>query len=224
METKKIFILGVGHNTPVFMNLALDCGYEIDGLYHYNDSRTGQFEHGYSILGSFNDLFKKENLTGMNFLLSMGDNKIRTALCSQIVAKGGNVHTLIHPSAVISRFTEISNTGVIISPFVYVQADSKIGANTIILSGVNISHNNLIGANCFIAGGSTIGAYTQVADFVFVGQGVLTISDKVKHIGQGAYIGAGALITTDVPQDTMVAGRPAKSIKKFVTDRWVKIG
>ena len=49
----KIFILGVGHNTPVFINLAYDCGYDVVGLYHYNDERTGEIDHGVKIIGSF---------------------------------------------------------------------------------------------------------------------------------------------------------------------------
>ena len=39
---KNIYVLGIGHNTPVFVDLAEACGYTIAGLYHYNDDRTGQ--------------------------------------------------------------------------------------------------------------------------------------------------------------------------------------
>ena len=66
---KKIYVLGIGHNTPVFIDLAEACGYTIVGLYHYNDERTGQIEHGFEVVGSFNDLFSIGNLSGMNFLL-----------------------------------------------------------------------------------------------------------------------------------------------------------
>ena len=34
---KKIYILGIGHNTPVYIELAENCGYQIEGLFHYND-------------------------------------------------------------------------------------------------------------------------------------------------------------------------------------------
>lgn len=44
---KEIYILGVGHNTSVYIDLAEACGYEIKGLYHYNGDRTGDIEHGY---------------------------------------------------------------------------------------------------------------------------------------------------------------------------------
>lgn len=212
---KEIYALGIGHNTPVFIDLAEACGYTIKGLYHYNADRTGQSDHGFKIIGSFEDLFSKGDLNGMNFLLTMGDNKIRTFISERIIKQGGCVPTLIHPTAIISRFSVISEIGVYISPFTYIQADSTIGDNTIILSGVNISHTNKIGNSCFIAGGATIGAYTTVEDFVFVGQGALSISGKVSKIGQHSYIGARSLLTHEVPPYAIVAGSPAKIIKNF---------
>ena len=46
-----------------------------------------------------------------------------------------------------------------------------------------------------------------------MGQGALTISNKVKYIGEKAYIGAGSLITKSVEKKNVVMGRPAKVIK-----------
>lgn len=211
---KTIYALGIGHNTPVFIDLALACGYTIAGLYHYSNERTGEEDHGMTIAGSFDDLFAKESLQGMNFLLTMGDNSIRVQLADKILSKGGSVPTLIHPSAVISKFAQVSPIGVYISPFTYVQADSSIGSNTVLLSHVNISHTTQIGCGCFVAGGATVGAYTMVEDFVFIGQGALSISSKVKCIGTHAYIGARSLLTRDVPANAVVAGSPAKVIKE----------
>lgn len=212
-KINEIYALGIGRNTPVFIDLAEACGYTIAGLYHYNDDRTGEYDHGFEILGSFEDLYKKNTLDGMNFLLTMGDNQIRSEVFYKIISLGGSIPSLIHPTAVISRFASIASSGVYISPFTYVQADSKIGENTILLSHVNISHTTTIGSHCFVAGGATIGACTMVEDFVFVGQGALSISKKVGLIGHHAYIGAKSLLTKDLPANAVVMGCPARSIK-----------
>ena len=212
MKTK-IFALGIGHNTPVFIDLAEACGYEIAGLYHYNDKRTNETDHGYRIIGSFDDLFSKSSLQGMNFVLTMGDNSIRSELIQKIRQKNGSIPNLIHPTAIISRFAIIGKIGVYISAFTHVQADSSIGEGTVLLSGVNISHTNKIGKFCFVADGATIGAYTTVEDFVFIGQSALSISAKVKTIGHHAYIGARALITKDVEPMSVMAGSPARRIR-----------
>lgn len=210
---KEIYALGVGHNTPVLLELAENCGYKIKGLYHYNESRTGEFDHGFEILGSFDDLFSKRSLDGMSFLLTMGDNEIRTNLSEKIISLGGSVPSLIHPMSIISRFANISPIGVYILPFTFVQADSCIGKNTILLSHVNISHTTTIGNSCFIAGGATIGAYTVMEDYVFIGQGALSISGKVSSIGGRSYIGARTLLTQNVKPNDVIAGIPGKSIK-----------
>lgn len=218
MKEVGLFVLGVGHNTPVLLDLALACGYSINGLYHYNSDRTGETDHGYKILGSFDDLFNNESLTGNSFLLTMGDNRIRTEVSNRIISLGGVVPSLIHPLAVVSRFATISEIGVYISPFTYVQADSSIGNNTVLLSHVNVSHTCHIGNSCFISGGATIGAYTEMEDFVFVGQGALSISAKVKRIGHHAFIGARSLLTNDIPPCVIVAGSPARILREISHD------
>jgi len=212
---KQIYALGVGHNTPVFIDIAEQCGYEVVGLYHYNDQRTGEVDHGFKILGSFDDLFSSNDLHGKSFLLTMGDNEIRSQLTEKILSLGGSIPSLIHPTAVISRFADISDRGVYISAYTHIQADTKIGQGTVVLSGVNISHTNTIGKYCFIAGGATVGAYTTIEDYVFIGQGALSISGKVERIGTHAYVGARALLTKDVDEYNVVAGSPAKVIKKL---------
>lgn len=213
MENNQLYALGVGHNTPVFIDIAEQCGYKVVGLYHYNKTRTNEIDHGFPILGSFDDLFKTQNLKGKKFLLTMGDNEIRADLINKITSIGGQVPTMIHPTAIVSRFAQISPIGVYISAFTHIQADTIINQGTVILSGVNISHTNIIGKYCFIAGGATIGAYTTVEDYVFVGQGALSISGKVKKIGTHAYIGARSLLTKEISAYNIVAGSPARVIK-----------
>lgn len=212
MLEKEVFVLGIGHNTPVFIDLILSCGYSVSGMFHYNNDRTGEVDHGYAIIGSFDDLWKRENLSGMNFVLTMGDVAIRENLAKKILSKGGSLPSLIHPLSVISRFAKVSPIATAVFPFTFVQSDSIVGEGTVLLSHVNISHNTKIGDYCFVAGGAHIGAYTELKKSVFVGQGAVLISAKVKCVGEKAFIGAMSLVTKDVEPGVTVKGIPAKSL------------
>lgn len=50
-------------------------------------------------------------------------------------------------------------------------------------------------------------------DFVFIGQGALSISAKAKRIGHHAFIGARSLLTRDVPPCVVMAGSPARILR-----------
>ena len=146
---KNIYLIGVCRSTPVFMDIALDCGYEIAGLYHYNDERTGQLEHGYPILGSFRDLMNKD-IKDIEFMLTMGDNEIREDLYNQIISKrGGRIPSIFHPTSLVSRYAMINGVGVIIGPYSEIQADTYIDSNTIIRTNVIVCHGAHVGKNCF---------------------------------------------------------------------------
>lgn len=88
MNNKEIYLLGVGHGTPIFIELAEACGYHVAGLYHYNDERTGQTDHGYKIFGSFNNLLCQD-LHGKSFCLTMGDMDIKQSMSLQLIQRGG---------------------------------------------------------------------------------------------------------------------------------------
>lgn len=213
MENNKLIVLGIGRNTPVFMDLALDCGLDIKELYHYNDDRTGDNVHGYPIVGSFDDLFSQD-ISGKNFLLTMGDLSIRKQLTERITNLGGNIPNLISPLAKIARWSKIGDSGVLIFNFSFIQTETEIKSNTVILAQSNIAHNCKVDEFCFISTKVGIGAYTHVGKGVFIGQGALSISEKVKTIGEGAYIGARALLTKDVPSNAVMAGIPARILKQ----------
>lgn len=214
MENKEIFILGVGHNTIVYIDLVETCGYKVGGLYHFNDERTGEYIHGYPVIDSNINLFKKESLQGLNFAISVGNNKIRSELANQIREKGGNVPTLIHPTAVVSRFSKISQ-GVVAHVYSVIQADAVVGQDTVISYNASVSHTSTIGQSCYLACNSNIGAYIDIQDNVLVGQSAAVVSGKLTYIGHNSVIGAGSIVIQDVEPFSVVAGNPAKLIKKI---------
>lgn len=214
MAGQEIYILGVGHNTIVCIDLAEACGYKVIGLYHYNGERTGESYYGFPILGSNEDLLRADSLKGNYFAISVGDNPIRSDLSNRIRGLGGETPALIHPNATVSKYAQVAE-GVSIYPNSAIQPGTKIERDTIILYNVSVAHNTTIGKGCFAASGAIIGAYITIGDGAFIGQNATLISAKVNRIGQGAVVGAGSVVTKEVLPNQVVAGNPAKVINRL---------
>lgn len=210
---KDVYILGIGGSSPLFIDLAESCGYVVKGLYHYNDSRTGETDHEIKILGSFADLYKQD-IRGINIMLSMGDMQIRKEVSEKLLSLGALIPTMIHPSAQVSRFARISEVGVLIGAGCIIQADNNISSHAVIRDMALVCHQTNIGEYCFIGPKALIGAHTIVNDFSFIGQGATIVSGKVKEIGKNAIIGAGAVVTKPVAPNSTVVGSPAKPLEK----------
>lgn len=212
MKENTIYALGVGAATPVFCEIATACGYNIAGLYHYNNERNGEVVNGWRIIGSFDDLFKKD-ISGMNFLLTMGEPKIRYDLSERITEAGGILPTLKHPMSVISPNCTISSDGVIIGPMVIIQSNAKIDCGVVLSDMALVCHDADIEPYTFVGPKALVGAFVHISSFAFIGQAATLISKKAKHIGSHSIIGAGAVVTKAVEEYHVVAGQPAQTIK-----------
>lgn len=209
----ELYALGVGHSTPLFIELAEAAGWHVAGLYHFNDDRTGEMDHGFKILGSFDYLYHQD-LSGKCFMPTMGDMNIRQDVIANLIKRGAIIPTIIHPSAHISRFASVEEQGVIIGDRVELQSDVWVDKNVIIRSDVTVCHNTTIKHDVFIGPKALVGAYITIEEFAYIGQGSLLISGKAEHIGANALVGAGAMVTKPIPDNVVALGSPARVIKQ----------
>lgn len=93
--------------------------------------------------------------------------------------------------------------------------DTKIGDYTKIDNLVHIGHNSIIGKECLIVAGSVIGGSAVIGDYCYIGMNV-SVLDHIT-IGNNSIIGAGSVVTKNVPANSIWAGNPAKPIKTTLT-------
>jgi len=97
--------------------------------------------------------------------------------------------------------------------------------DSVLHEGVKMGHFSYIG-NADIGARTNIGAGTITANYdgekknpttigedVFIGSDTMLVAPL--EIGDGARTGAGAIVTKNVPEDTLVVGMPARAIRKF---------
>jgi bifunctional UDP-N-acetylglucosamine pyrophosphorylase/glucosamine-1-phosphate N-acetyltransferase len=91
--------------------------------------------------------------------------------------------------------------------------------------GVKMGHfsyigNATVGANTNIGAGTITANYdgekknaTEIGEDVFIGSDTMLVAPL--KLGNGARTGAGAVVTKNVPEDTLVVGMPARAIRKL---------
>jgi UDP-3-O-[3-hydroxymyristoyl] glucosamine N-acyltransferase len=95
--------------------------------------------------------------------------------------------------------------------------DTVIGEYTSIDNHVHIAHNVKIGNFCMIAAQSGIAGSTIIGNNVKIG-GQTGISGHLS-IGNNVKIGGKSGVITDIKDNQIVMGYPAKSIRDFLTDK-----
>lgn len=146
---------------------------------------------------------------------NFGSKKVR-AFCGKLLLRNCGKNVNIEKGAQFS--TEIS-----------LGDNSGIGVNAQISSEVTIGNDVMMGPYCLIytsnhcADRTDIPMWKQgftkvkpvvIGDDVWIGARV-TILPGV-HIGKGSVIGAGSVVTKDVPEYSVVGGNPAKVLKSRI--------
>lgn len=97
---------------------------------------------------------------------------------------------------------------------------AEIGEGTILgyqALGIVINKRCVIGKNCHISQNVTMGGTSEIyevpvlGDNVTVGAGANIIGPV--HVGNNAVIGAGAVVVSDIPDNAVAVGVPAKVVK-----------
>jgi acetyltransferase EpsM len=104
----------------------------------------------------------------------------------------------------------------LIHPSVKINSSIQIGKGNIICQGVVLTVDISLANHVIININSTIGHDAVIEDFVSIMFGVHICSGAVVlpniKIGKWCKIGAGSVVTKDVPDNSIIAGVPAKEI------------
>jgi acetyltransferase-like isoleucine patch superfamily enzyme len=159
--------------------------------------------NGYFALGiNSNEFFPSTNPC----MFAMGENSKLTINGGVKLARGVVLELQKNASVELGKNLRVNaNSWIIASQGI------KIGDDTMISWDVEIIDTDF---HRMSREGAVMAAPIEIGNHVFVGKH--TIVMKGVRIGDGAVVGAGAVVTRDVPENCLVAGVPARVIKKNV--------
>ncbi len=146
------------------------------------------------------------------------ENDRRNSAIPLLDLKGINAR--IEPGAIIRDQVHIGNNAVIMMG-ASINIGASIGDKTMIDMNAVLGGRATVGENCHIGAGAVLAGVIEppsanpvvIEDNVLVGANAVILEGV--RVGEGAVVAAGAIVVEDVPAHTVVAGVPAKVIKKI---------
>ena len=145
-----------------------------------------------------------------NYILGIGDNKIREKTAQILKNHNQRILTIQDASSQISKYARIGE-GCFVASQVSVNAFAHIEDFCILNTGCIIEHECHIQQAAHIAPGVVLAGNVSIGRQTFVGANSV-IKQGIK-VGHNVTIGAGAVVIKDIPDHSIVVGNPAKPIK-----------
>lgn len=172
---------------------------------------TGSISDEYRILGDkvyLDKIHKDENTFFINN--TAGNWKYQKSISEILLSKQFKIANLIHPAIDMNRVKV--GKGCIIPEGCVIGGGSRIGDFVTVRLKSLISHDVTIEDYSFIGPGVSIGGYACLKKGCYIGIGAIIMGNVT--IGSGSIVGAGSVVTKDIPPNTTVVGIPAKPMIK----------
>jgi UDP-perosamine 4-acetyltransferase len=211
----RVIGLGAGGHAKVVMDILRHDGrYEIVGLLDPRPELRDSSVLGVAVLGG-DDLVPQLTADGVTHafigLGSSGDTAPRRRLYEFARESALDVVQAIHPAAVVAESAQLG-PGATVMAGAIVNADAVLGQNVVVNTGAIVEHDCVVGDHVHVATGARLGGDVEIGAGTHVGLGA-SVNQSVR-IGAGSIVGAGAVVVDNVEDGVVVAGVPARVLRR----------
>lgn len=200
-----VVILGNGGHARVVADICRVSGRTVRGFIDRGGAPPG--EH---VLGGDDLLDDRAFVDAHEFVIGIAHQRIRRRLAELVLAKGGTLTSVIHPSAVVAADVVVGR-GVVLVAGCIVNPASVLGDLVIVNTGATVDHDSVLHKGVHVCPGAHLAGSVICGEYAFVGTGAIVVPNRT--IGQRAIVGAGAIVIADVADDVTVVGAPARVVK-----------
>jgi sugar O-acyltransferase (sialic acid O-acetyltransferase NeuD family) len=206
MPTDKILLLGAGGHAKVVLDAILAGGRTRADIDVVDDRPQLQ---GRDYLGG--PILARAASTADLFHVGIGVGRVRELPFGELAAALHVPFTVLHPAAVISTFAVVG-AGSFVAALAVVGPMARLGESVIVNHGAVVDHDCVVGAFTHIAPHATLGGAVQIGRRVMIGAGANVLPGV--RVGDDSTIGAGAVVTRDVPSGATWVGVPAAPLSR----------
>ena len=213
MKKEIVLVGGGGHCKSVIDVIEEEGSFAIAGIVDVKE-KLGQQVLNYEISWT-DDQFAELTKRYENFLVTVGqlqNPEARILLYNKIKKHGGRLPVIVSPNAHVSRHVTIEE-GTVVMHFATINAEARVGRNTILNTGCLLEHDVKVGDHCHISTKAVINGGTSISDRVFVGSSAVLA--HMISVGNDCIISSGSVVRKNIPNKSLVFGNPA--ISKSIT-------
>lgn len=165
--------------------------------------------NGYKVIGNCEKITEYSN---SYVICAVGASKTREHIIDKVKQLVPDIKfaTLIDPKVEMSDDVSIGE-GCIICAGTIISVNVTIGKNVIIDWNCTVGHDAVLEDNVMLYPSVNVSGTTRIGTGVELGTGTQIIQGK--KIGKYSVIGAGAVVVSDIPEQCVAVGVPAKPIK-----------
>jgi sugar O-acyltransferase (sialic acid O-acetyltransferase NeuD family) len=152
---------------------------------------------------------REKNPSNYYFVVAIGgeSGSDRYDIYQKLKSKGLKPYNVIHPTATISP-SAVLGEGCQVMAGALVGVRVRMGDACIINTAASIDHESILGNGVHLAPGVTTAGLIEIGHFSFIGTQA-TLLPRIK-IGTRTVIGAGSVVTKDIPDCVTCYGNPAR--------------
>lgn len=147
------------------------------------------------------------------FVLAIGNMDARKRTVEAITDKGGELLTLIHPTAYVAPTAKLED-GVLVYPFACVSNNAHLKIATKLNYYASVGHDTRLGMYCLLAPYATVNGFGTLHDEVYLSTHA-TVAPQVT-VGTRSKISANSAAMKDVPANSIVFGVPGRVVPRLV--------